>query len=293
MLFFGKGDLLMAWYDGISFLEMQDIAKRRKKAIIMAAVLAVTATATIRQVDAVYAVHDNKVYMQIVEQIKKATQQITELKKQYDLQMQNMESLKREHVDPIMKDIVLIQDEYAKLKKESNGLLSGAKSGADSFKEVFQDFKNLDLKKVSMTHINGQVDSNRQSLESSNKQLIELINHKQKELEKSNERLTKLQNLISTTKGEKAIADLNAEIALESVRANNINSEISALQLRQKAIQSQVDKLEKDAAAALNQKASDEFKEAGEKMVKEGESAVSVKTQSGTFRRLVESKGWF
>lgn len=288
-----KGEWNMGLLNELSLIEMTQVIKQRKRSFIVAALLVGTTTATIRNVDAVYAVHDSKVYTQIVAQMKKATEQINQLKKQYDLHRQNMESLKAEHINPITSDVAYVTDEYNKLKKSVTGILSDTKSGAEGFKELFEDFKNLDYRKLHSTTIPSKVGQNREALEQTNNELIDLITKNQEALKKSNERIAKLTALIPETKGEKAIADLNTQIIAESVRAGNIGAEIQSLNTKQKVIKAQLEKLEKDAAAALNKKTGTDFTEAGEAMIKSGESAPKVKSQADTYRKLTESKGWF
>ena len=103
-----KGEWNMGLLNELSLIEMTQVIKQRKRSFIVAALLVGTTTATIRNVDAVYAVHDSKVYTQIVAQMKKATEQINQLKKQYDLHRQNMESLKAEHINPITSDVAYV-----------------------------------------------------------------------------------------------------------------------------------------------------------------------------------------
>lgn len=87
----------------------------KKAAALSAAVLLTFGVST--QAYAVYAVHDSKVYGQIVSQIKKATEQINQLKEQVNLQMQNLQDLSSEVIDPITNEIAIVTSEYNGAKK--------------------------------------------------------------------------------------------------------------------------------------------------------------------------------
>lgn len=222
--------------------------------------------ATYSNASAVYQVHDNKVYVQVMEQVKRATEQLNKLKEQYDLQLKNIQSLKKENIDPIVKDIGGMFGAYEKLKGSMSSIITGAKDAPTTFKETFRDLTHIDFKKASYDQINGSIGTNRQVLEKTNQEIMELITKNQEALKKSNERIRKLTDLIPKTEGEKAIAELNAHIAAENVTAGNIAAEIQALATKQKTIQAQIMKLEKDGQVALQKKASTDFIEAGKQL---------------------------
>ncbi len=232
-----------------------------RKLWIVPALAIMIAGVGIQQSQAVYAVHDSKVYAQIVEQVKRASEQLTKLKEQYDLQLQNIQNLKRDKVDPITKDIGNIQSSYDKLKSQMSSLITGSKSSAIAFKEQFKDFKNLDFRHTTYRDINSRHQMNMQELEKSNQEITTLISSNQEQLKKSNERIQQFTALIPTTTGEKAISDLNAEIAAENVRAGNIASEIQSLSAKQRVIASQIEKLTQDAMKAVTDKTKSDFEE--------------------------------
>lgn len=269
-------------------MKVLSIIRDNKKPVLIAAIVGVLITVSYTS-QAVYTVHDPKVYAQIVKQIEKATETINHLKQQIDLQVANLQSLRKENVDPLINDIAKYKNEYGQLKNSMNSILSGSKKAVDAYKETFQDFKTIDLSKASYDDIKGTADYNRSKLEELNQQATDLISKKQKELEASNERLKKLQEMTKTAKGAKDLAQIENLIAAENVNATNITSEINAIRSKQEAYKAQIDKLEKDAAKAMNEKTSTDFKTAADKMKVE-EKRVTTQTQK--FYDLVDDLGW-
>lgn len=262
--------------------------KNRKRLVIATSLSLVLLGGAIQNASAVYQVHDSKVYAQIVEQIKKAQQQISQLKAQYDLQLKNMQDLKKEHVDPILKDIGVIKNDYEKTRREMDSVWQTAMKTPDVFKKTFEDIKSLHVSASSYKEINSKIAMNRNQLEKLNKEVMVLISKKQAELEKSNKRIAELTALIPETKGEKAIADLQAHIAAENVRAGNIAAEIQSLQTKQSTIKAQYEKMEKDATQKVYEKAADDFEKAAESLEKAAEAEGVMKPGQDGLSRAVK-----
>lgn len=93
-----------------------NLAGNQKK-ILLGVSLLLAVTAASSKVLAVYPVHDSRVYAQIVQQIKKATEQINHLKQQINNQIQNLQNLKRDNIDPVLNEIAVINNEYNNVKK--------------------------------------------------------------------------------------------------------------------------------------------------------------------------------
>ena len=259
-----------------------------KKPVLIASIVGVLVTVSYTS-QAVFMVHDPKIYVQIAKQIEKASETINHLKKQIDLQVANLQSLRKENVDPLLNDMSKYKSEYDKLKSSMNSILSGTKNAAEAYKETFQDFKNIDLSKASYNDIKGTADYNRSQLEKLNKEATDLISKKQKELEASNERLKKLQEMTKTAKGAKDLAQIQNLIEAENVNSTNITSEINAIRSKQEAYKAQIDKLEKDSSKAMNEKTATDFKDTASKMKVE-EKRVTSQTQK--FYDLVDDLGW-
>lgn len=125
---------------------------------------------------AVYTVHDPKVYAQIVEQIKKVTQQINEIQTQIALQKQNMQDLVWGKIDPILSEAENFRKNYESMKKGMNSILSGTKDAQTAFGDTFQSFDNLDVRTTSYAEIKGRLGQNRAAKEELSKQVVTLIN---------------------------------------------------------------------------------------------------------------------
>ena len=120
-------------------------------------------------------------------------------------------------------------------------------------------------------------------------QATEQITAKQKELDASTKRIQQLQALIPQAKGAKDLAQLQNLITAESVNSQNITSEINAIRSKQESYKTQIEKLEKDASKAINEKTASDFAETAKKMKVEDKQ---VTTQTGTFYKLVNGMGW-
>lgn len=262
--------------------------QNRKRLVVAASLSMVLIGGAVQNASAVYQVHDSKVYAQIVEQIKKAQEQISQLKAQYDLQVKNMQDLKKEHVDPILKDIGFMKNEYEKTRKGMDALWQTGMKTPDVFRQTFEDIKNIRVRASSYNDINGKAIANRDKLERLNKELMVLISKKQEELEKSNKRIAELTALIPGTKGEKAIADLQAHLMAENVRAGNIAAEIQSLQTKQNTIKTEAEKLEKDANQKVVEKTADDFQKAAEELKKAADAEGTMRPGEDGLSRAVK-----
>ena len=252
---------------------------KNKKFLASFAVVAAIATTA----QAAIIVHDPKIYAQIVEQIKKASEQISHLKEQITLQKENLKSLEEENIEPYRKDIAMIGQEYNKLRSEANSLISGVTDAKKAFEENFKKFDNLDYGMMTYTDINGNIGANRQKLEDSVIEITNMLSQKQNELQKSQERIQKLTALIQKAHGAKDLAQIE-----NLLQAETINSQ----KAKQAAIKTMVDKLEKDGTKALYEKTAKDFGDAGDALIRAGKNARSTASSGETVHKQVESRDW-
>ena len=244
------------------------------------------------QSHAAIAVYDPKVYAQIGEQIKKATEQINKLKEQIELQRQNLMGLKKDYVDPIRQSIKLADENYKKTKSSLMGIFNGLKSAEQAYKEQFKDLTDIDYKTVSLSELQSKVSHNREQLEKINKEATELLIKNQEMLKQSNERIQKLLDKIQHAKGAKELGQLQALLTQEQIKATNINSEIQATMAKQQAAKAEIEKLEKDGAKAMIEKTASDFNKASEDAEK-AIKKVENKPTSDPYREAAEKEGWW
>lgn len=260
-----------------------------KKLIIASAALLLTIVGG-SQASAVYMVHDSKVYAQIVEQINKVNQQISQIRTQIDLQRQNMQDLVWSKIDPILSQAEQSRKDYEDIKSGMNALLSGKKNAEEAFKDTFKTFDDLDVNNLSYAEIKNYLGQNRMAREKINNELITLINYKQKQLEESQDRIKQYQEMMKDTKGQKEIEELNALINNENVRSKAIAAEIDSLRTKQTAINAQAEKLEADAAEKTKEKGAQDFKDAGSEAKNFADKQADVTSLSPKFYEL--DRGW-
>ena len=261
---------------------------KNKKILVSFAVVAAIATTA----QAAIIVHDPKIYVQIVEQIKKATEQIEHLKEQISLQKENLKSLEEENIEPYRKDIAIIGQEYRKLRAEANSLISGVTDAKKAFEDNFKKFDNLDYGKMTYMDINGNIGANRQKLEDSVIEITDLLSKKQVELQKSQERIQKLTALIQRAHGAKDLAQIENLLQAETINSQNITSEINALQAKQAAIKTEVEKLEKDGTKAIYEKTAKDFDDVGTAFIRAGKNPQQSSSPSDAVIKQIEARGW-
>ena len=244
------------------------------------------------QSHAAIAVYDPKVYAQIGEQIKKATEQINKLKEQIELQRQNLMGLKKDYVDPIRQSIKLADENYKKTKSSLMGIFNGLKSAEQAYKEQFKELTNIDYKTVSLSELKSKVSHNREQLEKINKEATELLIKNQEMLKQSNERIQNLLDKIQHAKGAKELGQLQALLQQEQIKATNINSEIQATMAKQQAAKAEIEKLEKDGAKAMIEKTASDFNKASDD-AKKAEKELENKPVSDPYREAAEKEGWW
>ena len=261
---------------------------KNKKFLASFAVVAAIATTA----QAAIIVHDPKIYAQIVEQIKKASEQISHLKEQITLQKENLKSLEEENIEPYRKDIAMIGQEYNKLRSEANSLISGVTDAKKAFEENFKRFDNLDYGMMTYADINGNIGANRQKLEDSVIEITNMLSQKQNELQKSQERIQKLTALIQKAHGAKDLAQIENLLQAETINSQNITSEINALQAKQAAIKTMVDKLEKDGTKALYEKTAKDFSDAGDALIRAGKNPRPNSSSGDAVHKQIEAREW-
>lgn len=245
------------------------------------------------QSHAAFVVYDPKVYAQIGEQLKKATEQINRLKEQIELQRQNLMGLKKDYVDPIRQSIKLADDNYNKTKSSLMGIFNGLKSAEQAYKEQFKELTDIDYKTVSLSDIQSKVSHNREELEKINKDATELLMKNQERLKASNERIQKLLDQIQHAKGAKELGQLQAYLTQEQIKATNINSEIQATMAKQQAAKAEIEKLEKDGAKAMIEKTASDFHKASEDAEKAIKKVEADKPATDPYREAAEKEGWW
>lgn len=245
------------------------------------------------QSHAAFVVYDPKVYAQIGEQLKKATEQINRLKEQIELQRQNLMGLKKDFVDPIRQSIKLADDNYNKTKSSLMGIFNGLKSAEQAYKEQFKELTDIDYKTVSLSDIQSKVSHNREELEKINKDATELLMKNQEMLKASNERIQKLLDQIQHAKGAKELGQLQAHLTQEQIKATNINSEIQATMAKQQAAKAEIEKLEKDGAKAMIEKTASDFHKASEDAEKAIKKVEEDKPATDPYREAAEKEGWW
>lgn len=243
------------------------------------------------QSHAAIAVYDPKVYAQIGEQIKRATEQINKLKEQIEMQRQNLLSLKADFVDPIRQSIKIADDNYRKTKSSLMGIFNDLKSAEQTYKEQFKDLTNIDYKTVSLKDIQSKISHNRQQLEKINKDATELLVQNQKRLKESNENIQKIMDQLQHTKGAKDTAQLQALLQQEQIKATNINSEIQATMAKQQAARAEIEKLEKDGEKAMLEKTASDFQEAS-KQAEKASKALDAKKEKNAYKEAADEEGW-
>lgn len=245
------------------------------------------------QAQAVYSVHDSKVYAEVVAQVEKATEQISQLKQQIDNQLKDLKSLKAEEIDPYLNEIRETQDAYNSLKHNMSSIVSGVGRTEDAWKNAFDDFTDFNPRHASYAEINSKREKNRATLEQSNKEIMELIAAKQDEMEQSQLRLQAYNEKIRDVEGDKQISQLQAMIQNEQIIQTGIGNEIEALRTRQTMIQSQIGKLEKDADKALMDKTAADFGAAAEELEGKYDPNDRVDTLTPYEDKVAQRIGWF
>lgn len=250
-------------------LDLLNKLKNDKKTKIIAVTVfgAVTVTGfVVSQANAYYAVHDSKVYAQIVKQIKKATETIEKLQTQIEMQKKNMQDLSLKHIKPITDDIDALRKQYSSVKGNMSSLFNGTKDSVTAFKENFQSFENLDFDNMTYAQVGGMIEQNRAKYTQLNQEATTLINAKQAEIAKHEEAIRRYQELLPTAQGQYAQAKLQNAILTEQNKISTARAEIQAIQTKQATYRSELENLEKKGATAMNQKAANDFQTAGQAM---------------------------
>ena len=145
---------------------------------------------------AVYPVHDAKVYAEIVAQVAKVTEQINTINAQIALQKQHLYDLGWGKIRPYWQEMKQAQEDYKNLRDSTGGILSSVDDVEKSFTDTFKSFDTFDPETESYQGLKNRMNQNRSQIAKLNRDTIKLINHKQKELDASKERIAKYQEML-------------------------------------------------------------------------------------------------
>lgn len=242
---------------------------------------------------AVYPVHDAKVYAEIVAQVAKVTEQINTINAQIALQKQHLYDLGWGKIQPYWQEMKQAQEDYKNLRDSTGGILSSVDDVEKSFTDTFKSFDTFDPETESYQGLKNRMNQNRSQIAKLNRDTIKLINHKQKELDASKERIAKYQEMLKDVHGEKDTSQLNALISAENAYCTDLTNDIESLNAKLKVINEETKKLEADAAEKMNETFASDFGKTGKAMKEYSEKQGKVTTLSPYFEEYFKKKGWF
>lgn len=238
-------------------------------------------------------VYDQEVFLQIGAQIAKVTEQINTINVQIALQKQHLYDLGWDKIEPYWKEMKQVQEDYKNLRDSTGGILSSVDDVEKSFTDTFKSFDTFDPETESYQGLKNRMNQNRSQIAKLNRDTIKLINHKQKELDASKERIAKYQEMLKNVHGEKDTAQLNALISAENAYCTDLTNDIESLNAKLKVINEETKKLEADAAEKMNETFASDFEKTGKAMKEYSEKQGKVTTLSPYFEEYFKKKGWF
>lgn len=241
---------------------------------------------------AVYPVHDSKVYQEVVLQVKKVTEQINTIRQQIELQKQHLYDISWGKVAPMLDQIKSSRADYDKLRSSMNGILSGEKDVEDAFKDTFYDWNSMDVSKESYGSMKSRLQQDRYQLQKLDKETIELINHKQKELDESNQRVEHYKEMLKDAHGDKDIGQIKSLISGEMVYSQNLTSDIASLRAKLEVVHNEVKKQEEEAAQKMNEKVGDDFTKASDELQSMEDKQQLSSSYHSKFEDLADERGW-
>ena len=185
------------------------------------------------------------------------------------------------------------QEDYKNLRDSTGGILSSVDDVEKSFTDTFKSFDTFDPETESYQGLKNRMNQNRSQIAKLNRDTIKLINHKQKELDASKERIAKYQEMLKDVHGEKDTAQLNALISAENAYCTDLTNDIESLNAKLKVINEETKKLEADAAEKMNETFASDFGKTGKAMKEYSEKQGKVTTLSPYFEEYFKKKGWF
>ena len=240
---------------------------------------------------AVYPVHDSKVYQEVVLQVKKVTEQINTIRQQIELQKQHLYDISWGKVAPMLEQIKSSRADYDKLRSSMSSILSGEKDVEDAFKDTFYDWNSMDISNETYGSMKSRLQQDRYQLQKLDKETIELITHKQKEHDESNQRVEQYKEMLKDAHGDKDIGKIKSLITGEMVYSQNLTSDINSLRAKLEVIHNEVKKQEEEAAQKMNEKVGDDFAKAADELQALSDKEPVSSTYSSKFEELANERG--
>ena len=252
------------------------LSKTKKISVIgLAITLLTTSTST------AYIVHDPVNAAKLMQQIKQYREMIAQQKALLSMKAMEILGLDQKVIEPINKEVDKANKKIAEQFDKLNTLLSGKRDGKEvSAKEALQtelvdlSTSGKDPKDITDKEFVDAYNSNLSKLQVVNTQLIDQITKVEALQREQETRVQKLMQLAQQYQNNtNASIQINNQLKQEQLVAQNLNTRVEGLKVKQNAIKSEMERINNTNAKVLSQKIYSQFDEMHKNAVEKVESS--------------------
>jgi DNA repair exonuclease SbcCD ATPase subunit len=252
------------------------LSKTKKIGVIgLAIALLTTSTST------AYIVHDPVNAAKLMQQIKQYREMIAQQKALLSMKAMEILGLDQKVIEPINKEVDKANKKIAEQFDKLNTLLSGKRDGKEvSAKEALQtelvdlSASGKDPKDITDKEFVDAYNSNLSKLQVVNTQLIDQITKVEALQREQETRVQKLMQLAQQYQNNtNASIQINNQLKQEQLVAQNLNTRVEGLKVKQNAIKSEIERINNTNAKVLSQKIYSQFDEMHKNAVEKVESS--------------------
>lgn len=252
------------------------LSKTKKIGVIgLAITLLTTSTST------AYIVHDPVNAAKLMQQIKQYREMIAQQKALLSMKAMEILGLDQKVIEPINKEVDKANKKIAEQFDKLNTLLSGKRDGKEvSAKEALQtelvdlSASGKDPKDITDKEFVDAYNSNLSKLQVVNTQLIDQITKVEALQREQETRVQKLRQLAQQYQNNtNASIQINNQLKQEQLVAQNLNTRVEGLKVKQNAIKSEIERINNTNAKVLSQKIYSQFDEMHKNAVEKVESS--------------------
>ena len=228
-----------------------------------------------------YIVHDPVNAAKLMQQIKQYREMIAQQKALLSMKAMEILGLDQKVIEPINKEVDKANKKIAEQFDKLNTLLSGKRDGKEvSAKEALQtelvdlSTSGKDPKDITDKEFVDAYNSNLSKLQVVNTQLIDQITKVEALQREQETRVQKLMQLAQQYQNNtNASIQINNQLKQEQLVAQNLNTRVEGLKVKQNAIKSEIERINNTNAKVLSQKIYSQFDEMHKNAVEKIESS--------------------
>lgn len=207
---------------------------------------------------AAYAVHDAKIYAQVVEQLKKAKEMLSNAREQLEYVILDHTGLEQSVFSKLEDHTRYVDDYLNNQQQRLSKVIAGVSDAKESIAENFVDFRKYENKNIRLGDLAVSQRLNAEMVEENRSEILARMNLIQQAQVDQKKRIDILDSLNRNPKGEKQVLQIQNEYRKEELISQRYTNELQSLQTKLQLLEEQKKTIDQqNEAIALKNEAKD------------------------------------